>query len=155
VLGEWGLDWTTTDADRFGEDVVEMTDRMMAGWAYWSYDPGSWGFWDPATQTETSNIDHLVRPYPPRVAGTPLAFSWDKSSGVFELRWRGARDVTAPTEVYLPARLFPEGYDVDLGDDVDSATQSVDSMREVLRITLPAGRSEHLLRVTRRGAAGV
>ncbi|NOY91909.1 MAG: glycoside hydrolase family 5 protein [Deltaproteobacteria bacterium] len=150
VLGEWGLDWSTTDADRFGEDVVSMADRLMAGWAYWSYDPGSWGFWDPATQTETGGVAHLVRPYPRRVAGEPLAFSWDAAAGVFSLRWRGAPEVTAPTELVLPARLFPEGYDVDLGADADAASQSVDAARGVLSIRLPADGREHQLRVTRR-----
>ena len=40
VLGEWGLAWKNTDAARFVDDVLAMADRVGAGWAYWSYDPG-------------------------------------------------------------------------------------------------------------------
>jgi len=150
VLGEWGLDWSTEGADRFGDDVTSMADRMMVGWAYWSYDPGSWGFWDPATLRESPSIAQLVRPYPRRVAGDPTSFSWDEAAGVFELSWRGARDVTAATEIYLPSRVFPDGSDVDLGEDAARATLHLDSEREVLSVTLPADECTHSLRVTRR-----
>lgn len=150
VLGEWGLDWSTTDADRFGEDVVAMADRMLIGWAYWSYDPGSWGFWDPATETEAASIAHLVRPYAQRVAGTPTAMSWDADAGLFTLEYVGDPAVDAPSSLYLPARLFPDGFELDLGEDAGHETQSMDATRDLLSLTLPATRRTHRVVVRRR-----
>jgi hypothetical protein len=27
-------------------ELLDMGDRMMLGWTYWSYDPGGWGIWE-------------------------------------------------------------------------------------------------------------
>jgi hypothetical protein len=55
-------------------ELLDMSDRMMLGWTYWSYDPGGWGIWERNEEgevVERDNANALARPYPQRVAGNP------------------------------------------------------------------------------------
>ncbi len=70
-------------------ELLDMGDRMMLGWTYWSYDPWGWGIWesdaDGGFVAERENAEALVRPYPQRVAGIPRSFSYDPDTRIFEL----------------------------------------------------------------------
>jgi len=50
LLGEWGFDPAWPNADLFMRELLEMGDRMMLGWTYWSYDPGGSFSYDPDTR---------------------------------------------------------------------------------------------------------
>jgi Glycoside hydrolase family 5 C-terminal domain len=60
----------------------------------------------------------LARPYPQAVAGTPTAFGYDAGTGRFTLSYASARlgggrfRFRADTQVRVPRRLYPKGYDV-------------------------------------------
>jgi endoglycosylceramidase len=94
---------------------------------------------DPAQPPAGSNVkeaklDVLVRPYPQVVAGTPERFDFDEPSRRFELVYltrgpggasflpasKGARALpvvpasTPQTEVFVPERHYPNGYEVDV-----------------------------------------
>ena len=57
----------------------------------------------------------LVRPYPERVAGDPLSYAFDDTSGAFTLTWHADGKITAPTLISVPDRAYPNGYSVDCG----------------------------------------
>lgn len=136
LMGEFGMDRTFPGAAQYLDDVLEMADRQMISWSYWAYSPGTWGFWDPIAMTEQSNIDQLVRVYPQRVAGTPTAWSWDRTTRVFTLAFDTRAGVTGPTEIFVPAeRFFPGGFDVTSTDPSGTWTQSFDAGRRVLSLT--------------------
>ncbi len=151
LLGEFGMDRTFPGAEQYLDDVLEMADRQQLSWAYWAYSPGTWGFWDPVTMTEQSNIDQLVRVYPQRVAGTPTGWSWDRHAHVFTLTFDTRAGVTGPTEIFVPSeRFFPAGFVVTSTDPEGSWTQSFDAERHRLSITTSETVASHAFTVRSR-----
>ena len=123
---------------------VESAEEHMVSWQYWHYcacdDPTTSG---PGVQAlvidanqppsgdnvKAEKLDVLARPYPQLVAGTPLGFDFRESSRRFELSYstagRGGADFAPAseaemadprlrTEVFVPPRHYPGGYDIDV-----------------------------------------
>ncbi len=72
-------------------------------------------------QTDHSNIhsggralEGFVRPYPRKTAGTPQRIGWDLASRTFEYTWQPDPAIKAPTEIFVPANPYPDGYVVEL-----------------------------------------
>ena len=59
-----------------------------------------------------AKLDVLVRPYPRAVAGTPISYAFHAGADdrLFELVYEVDLSVRAPTEVFIPARHYPDGY---------------------------------------------
>ena len=82
---------------------------------YWAYDEGDGYSLLAADGTEKPLlVDTLVRPYPARVAGDPIAYGFDAASARFTFTYTADRS-KRPTEIVVPARVYPDGYDVDCG----------------------------------------
>lgn len=123
LLTEFGASDDLSDVNT----VVMQADSELTGWEYWQYK--EWH--DPTTESQTSGgqglfakdadlstvkIDKLKvldRPYPQATAGVPLALSFDATSGAFSYRYT-PRATTAPTNIYLPALHYPQGYKLTL-----------------------------------------
>jgi len=58
----------------------------------------------------------LLRPYAMRTAGEPLQMEFDYRSGLFRYRFRHDPQVSAPTELYVPAYQYPNGCQVQVSD---------------------------------------
>ncbi len=145
VLGEWGLNLDAERAEAFVLDVLDLADRMTAGWAYWSYDPSSWG---PmlGDGTDAWSVDYLVRPYPRAVAGAPVAFAFDVGTRVFTLTVERRAGASGPTEIHVPrARLYPEGFDVEVDDAPGTFSSEWDEARQILSLELDPARSSHAI----------
>jgi len=82
---------------------------------YWDYGKGGYGLLAADGSERTALTDALVRPYPERVAGDPVAYAFDEATRTFTLTYRPDRDVAAPTEIAVPARVYPGGFVVDCG----------------------------------------
>jgi hypothetical protein len=70
----------------------------------------------------------VVRPYARRIAGEPLFMRFDRESRIFEFEFRGDPAVSAPTEVFVPALQYPQGYSVEVSDgsyQIDSQAQTL------------------------------
>lgn len=110
--------------------TVELADERGQSWQYWAYfdttyrsSPGNI-LRDPEEPRAGDNInwgvlDMLIRPYPQVVAGTPLTYGFDADTGVFTLRYStervdgaGVFPPDAITEIFVPARRYPDGYRV-------------------------------------------
>jgi endoglycosylceramidase len=137
LLSEFGA---TDDLHKLARTVT-LADRNMASWQYWAYfgrdpccerpeeglvhDPGA----PPAgANVKEGKLDVLARPYPRAVAGTPRGWIFDPAARRFELQFDPAPpsgtalDDDAETEVFVPARHFPAGYEAAVaGGEVFSA----------------------------------
>jgi endoglycosylceramidase len=121
LLTEFGASDDLPDVAR----VTASADKHLVGWQYWHYK--EWG--DPTTESNDSGgqglfrhdddlstlkqdkADLLIRPYARAVAGVPVAMSFDPTTRAFTLSY-DARPRTGLTEIVLPARHYPKGYDV-------------------------------------------
>ena len=150
-FGEWGGDPAQDRMDEYVTETTAMADSLMAGWAWWSWDPGGWGPLESDLETRTANGERLLRVQPRAVAGTPTAFLWEADDQVFTMAWTERADATGDTEIAVPAALFPKGIHVVLdGVEVDPEW---DEATSVLRID--ADRSASLHEVCIAGAADV
>ncbi len=91
-----------------------------------------------ADGSERSSTKHVDRPYPLRVAGTPLAFRFAIKTGKFRLDWRTkASDPKGKkTVIYLPPRHYPKGVKFISSDPDGSWTASYDKAAHSLTLTV-------------------
>lgn len=113
ILGEFGLDTTLPGALDYVGRVYNTAADMGAGVAYWSRDPGSWGPYEK-DGTQRNLVAALDNPYPRAIAGQPGALAIERER--VEFSYTPDLSITAPTEIYLPARTFPRGGAVDGAD---------------------------------------
>ena len=131
-------EWGNTPSVPLLVRMAAEADEHMIGWSYWAYEdccksPGAIVYDGAKAPTDKGNLNlpvlkALVRPYPKLIAGTPSPWTYDATSGVFELRYstRGVAGAAFPsgadTEVELPALQYPTGYSLRVdGADVVSA----------------------------------
>ena len=150
LLTEFGASDDLSDIGR----VTQLADQHLVGWTYWAYktfnDPTGGGqaeslFSNDAdlTTLKAPKADLLIRPYAQAIAGTPQAMSFDTTSKVFALSYV-PRTSTAPTEIFVPARQYPGGYQVSVvGGQVVSAAGAT-----LLQITNNAGASQVQVQVS-------
>ena len=115
-IGEYGgmpetpgiVDYMTAEYDGFA--------AAAAGSMYWEYGAnGGYGILAADGSEKAELLGALVRPWPERVAGDPESFAFDPATSTFTLRYKADPDVGAPTEIVVPERAYPSGYEVDCG----------------------------------------
>lgn len=144
VLGEWGFDWSWENADVFMDEVNAMADQAMLSWAYWDGDPGGWGIWELGEQgeiVERPAADAITRVYPQRVAGIPRSFAYSPDTRVFELSFDPSPSAQMPTEIFIPARHYPDGWTLTGCEENEGCTSSWDADKTILEVST-AGRTE-------------
>jgi hypothetical protein len=107
----------------------------MAGWSWWSWDPGGWGLVtdlpaDGEAVELTGHAPDVVRPYPRAIAGVPESFGFAADESVFRLRFTTRDGVDGATELVVPAARFPGGYEVVVtgGEDDGVSTATARSL---------------------------
>ncbi|WP_310964496.1 cellulase family glycosylhydrolase [Nocardioides terrisoli] len=129
LLTEFGA---TTDQTVLA-DMVNRAATHRVGWTYWAYcgcgDPTTSGpgaeqalVLDPAeppsgANVETDKLRALAVPHPVAVAGTPTAYSFDRTSSVFSATWstrralgNGRFSAGARSTIATPVIEYPRGY---------------------------------------------
>ncbi|KJZ70933.1 hypothetical protein HIM_09684 [Hirsutella minnesotensis 3608] len=102
--------WMGNDKQMKGlADAVSATDAHMVSWIGWAYENLYNG---TSGRPYPELAKHYSRPYPAAVAGNPKSFSFSEGSGVFKMQFKSDPSIHAPTEVILPASMFPNGYSV-------------------------------------------
>lgn len=148
IVGEWSmLNWYGLD-DRvlFFDDVLRMFEEITAGWAYW--DCGFF-FREPFPEVVRPMI---TRPYPRRIAGTPVSRSYEESTGRLEVVFAQDGNVTGPTVIYLGAeRNYPGGWRLEISDPPGTWASAFDGAASVLRVWTDPSRPEHTIRILPEG----
>jgi endoglycosylceramidase len=87
---------------------------VAASEMYWAYDrnTGGYGLLNDDGSDKTAIVDVVVRPYPMRVAGDPIAYAFDMTTKTFTTSWTANAAIGAPTEISVPPRVYPNGYAV-------------------------------------------
>jgi endoglycosylceramidase len=104
--------------------VTAQADARLVGWHYWHYknwqDPttqsqgsGAQGMFADDADLATVKVDKLrllERTYPQATAGIPVELSFNPDTAEFSYRYTPRASATAPTEIYVPALHYPQGY---------------------------------------------
>ncbi len=107
-IGEYGGVASAGGIGEYMDAAGDAAGMAAAGGAYWHYGRDSgYGLLDASGAEKPQLVAALVRPYPARVAGDPVSWSW--GDGRFTLVYRPDRAISAPTEIMLPSRVFPGG----------------------------------------------
>lgn len=114
-IGEYGGPSTESGIVDYMTAQYDGAGQVAASTMYWDYTKGGYGLLAPDGSEAQPLLDTIVRPYPERVAGTPVSWSFDASTSTFTFRYRSSSAITAPTILSVPARLYPQGYVVDCG----------------------------------------
>jgi endoglycosylceramidase len=90
---------------------------IATGNMYWSDDrsTGGYGLLNDDGSEKALALDAVVRPYPMRVAGDPIDWSFDDTSSTFTFHYAPDRAVSAPTLISVPTRAFPNPAHVSCG----------------------------------------
>ena len=149
LIGEFGLATNHPGADAFLRDALAMADATTSGWAYWAYEDGGWGPFD-RDGNETVVAEALVRAYPRRVAGNPIAYGFDPEARTFALVWDEKPGVRGATRIFVPAdRMYPNGFDVAVSDP-GGLRSRWDPERQILTVRADRHESRHVLLITPR-----
>ena len=113
-LGEFGTFAGVENVDRYMTDLVDMTERMMIGYAYWSWDCGGFGLlaWPPDEDGFCADgplMPQIVRPYPQAIAGTPVSFGFDGDTRTLTVAYERDGRVSGPTEIFTAQELVYDG----------------------------------------------
>jgi endoglycosylceramidase len=114
-LGEFGASTADPGGRAYTEAHYAALDAFGISGTQWEYSVAAED-WNgeklglvAADGSERPAVAGLVRPYPRAVAGSAPAWAYDPSTRGFSLRYAPAKGIT---EVALPARLYPSGFDV-------------------------------------------
>lgn len=115
-IGEYGGIATDPGIVEYMDAQYDGAGAVSAGTCYWTYTASEgYGMLDPEGNEKPALMDTLVRPYPARVAGAPIAYRFDEGTRVFSLEYEPDDDISAPTEIVVPTRVYPAGVEVDCG----------------------------------------
>lgn len=88
-------------------------------------------------------LEAVVRPYARAVAGEPLRMRFDRRRRRFDFTFRHDPRIEAPTEIFVPAYQYPEGYAVDLSDGTSESLPE----EQILVYRHTSARDTHTVRI--------
>ena len=133
IIGEFGLDRIHTGFDEYLDDVMNIADELEGGWAYWANGFNlDWGPFNPDHSLSPIG-EQLIRTYPKAVQGKINSFSLDRTSKKFILNYQVIASISQPTEIFVPNRFYPNGYNV-VVSGTTNYTKETDATKQLLKI---------------------
>jgi endoglycosylceramidase len=115
-IGEYGGVATAPGIVEYMTAQYDAAGSVAASTMYWAYDKSDgYGLLAPDGSEKPTLIDVLVRPYPARVAGDASSYAFDAATSTFTLVYAPDRSQKLPTEIVVPERRYPSGYQVECG----------------------------------------
>lgn len=130
VCGEFGLSPTQNGFSDYLKDVTAMFDRNQWNWTYWSNDQGSWSPLN-ADGSETPILQYLIRTYPKATQGKIESLFFDYPSKNFKLIYVANVNIQQPTEIFVPDRFYPNGYNITVSGTTDYVQENVSALQLV------------------------
>jgi endoglycosylceramidase len=115
-IGEYGGVATAPTIGAYMDAAYDGAAAGLAGTMYWAMDiGGGYSIFDAPGSPRAALLDAIVRPAPVRIAGLPLAWSYDEAARALTVSWKPEPAIVAPTVIAVPARVYPTGVTVDCG----------------------------------------
>ncbi|MCU1277471.1 MAG: Endoglycoceramidase [bacterium] len=115
-IGEYGGVATAPGIVEYMTAQYDAAGRVAGSTMYWAYDKSDgYALLNPDGSEKTTLLDTLVRPYPERVAGDPISYAFDAATSTFTLAYAPDASAKLPTEIVVPDRAYPNGYQVECG----------------------------------------
>jgi endoglycosylceramidase len=115
-IGEFGGTATSPGIADYMDAELEAFGTVAASSCYYDYGKGpGYNVINNDLSEKTTLVNALVRPWPERVAGTPVDYAFDQGSKVFNFHYRPDPTIAAPTEISVPERVYPSDYQVECG----------------------------------------
>ena len=112
-IGEYGAPSTSPGIEAYVDAAFDGTAAVAAGSAYWSYDrDDGYGLLKPDGIEKAEVLAQIVRPYPERIAGKLVDWTWDEAAKRLTVRFHPSARINAPTVIRVPPRIYPAGYRV-------------------------------------------
>jgi len=113
-IGEYGGTATHAGITPYMDAVDDAVAAAGAGSMYWHYGKdGAYGMLDAQGNEKPALLAALVRPFPERVAGDGVRWTFDDATAQFTLGFTARTAITAPTRISAPARVYPNGPTVE------------------------------------------
>jgi endoglycosylceramidase len=113
-IGEYGGNGTSPAIGAYMDAAYDGAAAAFAGTMYWAFDRSDgYAILDADGNEKPLLLDAIVRPYPARIAGEPLSWSYDETTRTLSVSWKPDAAITAPTVIVTPARVYPNGVDVE------------------------------------------
>ena len=142
-IGEYGGNQDRPGIFEYMDAQYDGAGAVAASTMYWAYDrDNGYGPVYPDGTEKKKLLAAIIRPYPERVAGDPVSYHFDDATRAFTLTYKAVPGVTAPTEIMVPARVYPKGYSVTCGGCL------YEKAGQVLRVTAPPAGSPAKVVVT-------
>ena len=157
--------WARGERERtvWGKQVVAQSlmydalDRLLLSSTQWNYTASNrnaadcgdgWNQEDLSIYSRDQGggraIEGFSRPYARFVAGEPVSMSFDVVSGDFALVFDAEPELGGPTEIFVPATQYPQGYEVIAS--AGSVERSVDGARVAITCPTPERVTVRILR---------
>jgi endoglycosylceramidase len=114
-IGEYGGTNDESGIVDYMSATYDGVGAVAASSTYWDYTMGGYGMLNTDGTEAQPLVDTLVRPYPERVAGSPISWAFDATTSTFTFSFHPDPSVTAPTVVSVPPRVYASGYTVECG----------------------------------------
>jgi len=152
-VGEYGVHTDRTDNVPFLSGVVDLIEEFLVGSALWTYNPTDVEWNDENSSlvnpggAEKPHVGVFVRPYPARIAGTPIRYAFAQETGTFDLSFRADTGSSGPTEIVIPGRTYPAGFQT----LVEDGSWQWDPNRRRLLYSTPQDGQVHAVRILPNG----
>jgi endoglycosylceramidase len=112
-IGEYGGVAEQAGIGAYMDAQYDGAAAVGASSMYWEYTRGpGYGMVESDGREKAELMTALVRPYPERVAGDQLSFSFDEATRELVVQYVPDLLTAAPTELSIPERVYPTGYQV-------------------------------------------
>jgi endoglycosylceramidase len=93
-----------------------------------------------------------VRTYPRAISGTPRGFFFNIKTGEFQLFFKTKKGVKGPTEIFIPKRHYPQGFNVQIYNQTAESQweKKWDPQSQILYIKTEQSPTPYAITITRK-----
>lgn len=110
------------------EYILDASDENFMSWTYWDSN-----FYHDDGSIQDDIITKFCRVYPQATSGKPIHLYYNATSRVFIYEFEPDSTIVAPTEIVVPAYLYPNGFNVTVSDQLK---WTFDQQNNILMVTL-------------------